>query len=254
MSKELDTFKDSLLHLQAAISLIPVAGGFLSTYVGSVREAKANERINKYINNVGEAISVVDEKKLDKAFLESEEFGELFLHGLEQARKTTSERRINRFANILANCALSDAKARERAFSIMDLVQRISDMDAFVLASYGSNNDICFHPKGNDELHDLVAKLANYFEMKIPTKEQVIYSVVFMDNLGLTWVNQQDLGEGEEAGKDILFKEFSSFRTPLGEEVISVIVPPDFYMEATKNILQEWPAGIVNSRYKQQNG
>lgn len=63
-------------------------------------------------------------------------------------------------------------------------------------------------------------------------------------SLGIMWVTQHEVPEGK---KDSEFStRFSAFRSPLGDAVVSVIAPPNFYIESPpdpkKNI---WPDHFV---------
>ncbi|RMH30923.1 MAG: hypothetical protein D6690_17835 [Nitrospirae bacterium] len=73
-----------------------------------------------------------------------------------------------------------------------------------------------------------------------------------MDNLGLTWVNERQTEDREEKGKDLILKEFSSFRTPLGDAVAAVIAPPGFYREIIDSEVPVpiWPEGHVAESYR----
>ena len=72
-----------------------------------------------------------------------------------------------------------------------------------------------------------------------------------MDNLGVTWVNEKTTDETTEKGKDLLLKEFSSFRTPLGNAVATMIAPPDFYRsQITFKLTNKWPDDYISNIYK----
>ncbi len=127
-----------LLNIEAAIKLIPMAGGFLSTYFGQIRGKRAQQRMLKFIEYFSEKIKELGDNKVDKEYLNSEEFAEYFAQGAEEAARSTTEKRIKRFANILINNVLLGAKSRSRTQSIMSFVDRISDLDAFILLCFGN--------------------------------------------------------------------------------------------------------------------
>ncbi|RMH30924.1 MAG: hypothetical protein D6690_17840 [Nitrospirae bacterium] len=143
----------ALLNIQAALNLIPYAGGFLSTYFGEIRGKRANERMNYFFDYFTTRLNELDEKKVDKDYLKTEEFAELFAQGAEQAARSTTTKRIERFANILINNALVSATARSRTQSIMSFVDRVSDFgrvcpfvlwQSSVVLSTGGNKGRCF--------------------------------------------------------------------------------------------------------------
>lgn len=239
-----DKWDSATLNIEALLNLIPVAGGFLSTYFGEIRSNRIHERMKEYFKYFSDRIDILDEVKLDKEYLNSEEFAELFLQGAEQASRSTTKRRIHRFANILLNNALRDAKARDRTQSVMGFVDRISDIDAFVLLSFG-------HPKvrsqfaGNqNECIELVESFAHYLNVLTPVRKDILESIIYMDSLGVMWVTQHEVPEGK---KDSEFcTRFSAFRSPLGDAVADVIAPPDFYLASPPDPEKaKWPDEFV---------
>lgn len=241
----------ALLNIEAVLNLIPYAGGFLATYFGEIRSKRIRERMNKYFTYFIERLNNLNQKKIDYGYMKSEEFAELLVQGAEQAARSTTEKRIKRFANILVNNALTDAKSRSRTQSIMSFVNRLSDLDAFVLVSYGDPNERTMRANSKEEIFMFVRQLAKYLGVNVPNKEDVIESVVYMDNLGCTWVNEKSSGPESEKGESLILKEFSSFRTPLGDEVVKVITPPKFFMtKSVKKGDKNWPEDIVNADFK----
>ena len=72
-----------------------------------------------------------------------------------------------------------------------------------------------------------------------------------MDNLGITWVNEKPGDESEERGKDLISKEFSSFRTPLGDAVAAMIAPPGFYPEnVSEKENMQWPRDYISEMFR----
>lgn len=240
---------NNLLNIQAAISLIPYAGGFLSTYFGEIRSKRVEERMQKYFRYFSDRLYEIDEKKVDREYLKSEEFAEFFMQGAEQAARSTTDRRIRRFANILIKNALVGAQARLRTQSIMSFVDRVSDLDAFVMLCYGHPALPSLRAQTKDEAVSLVRKLAEFIGVDPPHYKAIIESIVYMDNLGITWVNEK-LREDEEKGKDLILKEFSSFRTPLGDAVADMIAPPGFFPEKIpEKAPRHWPEDYIGEAF-----
>jgi hypothetical protein len=241
----------TLLNIEAAIKLIPYAGGFLATYFGEIRAKRARQRMLEFFDYFSARLDELDEKKLDKKYLQSDEFAELFAQGAEEAARSTTQRRIWRFANILINNALLGAQSRSRTQSIMSFVDRISDLDAFVLLCYGNPRLPSMRASTKSEAFKFVCQLANYLSIDCPEEKLVIESIVYMDNLGITWVNEKQIAADEEKGKDLILKEFSSFRTPLGDAVAAVIAPPSFYKEDVESEKElNWPDDHISDLYR----
>src|SRR5574341_1745771 len=242
---------DKALFIEAALNLIPYAGGFLATYFGEIRNERIKERMNNYFKYFSEKLKELDEHKIDYNYLKSEEFAELFLQGAEQAAKSTTEQRIKRFANILANNILIGTNTRQRTQSIMSFVDRLADLDAFVLVSYGHPGEYSMRANKKDVICMYVHQLAEYLGIDKPNREDIIESVIYMDNLGLTWINENNPSAGSEKGDNLILKEFSSFRTPLGNEVVKVVTPPGFFRRKdTVGRFSKWPREVVNDNFK----
>ncbi len=241
----------ALLNIQAGLSLIPYVGGSLATYFGEIRGQRIVDRMNKYFKYFTQSLQELDENKIDHAYLGSEEFAELFVQGAEQAAKSTTDKKIRRFANILANQVVIDLKSRQRTQSMMSFVDRLSDLDAFVLISYGDPHERSMRADTKNEAFTLAKKLAIYLGICVPNRENVIESVIYMDNLGLTWINEKASDAETERGESLILKEFSSFRTPLGNEVVKVITPASFFIpKALREGKKDWPESFVNLRFK----
>lgn len=249
MKKESGIADRDLLAIEAALNLIPFAGGFLATYFGEIRNKRIEERILKYIKYFKERLDGLDEKKIDKEYIKSEEFAELFVKGGEQAARSSTEKKIRRFADILVNNVLIDSKSRFRTESIISFVDRLSDIDIVVLVSYGLPFKTSMRANSRKEIFLFVRKMTLYLGLNVPDRDSVIESVIYMDNLGLTWVNEKGTGRKTEKGEALILKEFSSFRTPLGSEIVKVIVPSDFFV-VRNNSKSGWPDKIINEKYR----
>lgn len=241
----------ALLHLQAAISLIPYAGGFLSTYFGEIRTNRMHERIVRYIEFFSERISEIEQEKIDLDFLQSEEFAELFCQVADQAARSTTEERIKRFSNILANHALIGAEFRQRTPSIITYVDRISDLDSFVLLSYGDPTEDPLSCHSKKEAFDLVERVARHFDLPVPSERAVFESIIYMDNLGLTWVKEAGSTSTDEKRTGPGLEEFSSWRTPLGHEVVKAITPRRFFIPKSERPPgAQWPEDFINRDFQ----
>lgn len=240
-----------LLNIEAAIKLIPYAGGFLATYFGEIRGRRSKERMQEFFNYFTDQIKALDDKKLDKEYLNSEDFAEYFMQGAEEAVRSTTQRRIRRFANILINNALLGAQSRSRTQSIMSFVDRISDLDSFILLCYGNPKVPSLRAATKNDAYVYVKQLAEFLALDRPDEKSVMESIVYMDNLGITWVNEIQTSESNEKGKDLILKEFSSFRSPLGDALASVIAPPGFFRDnISKDTNNIWPEDHISEIYR----
>ena len=236
-----------LLNLEAALNLIPYAGGFVATYFSEIRQERATEKMQTYFDYFRKRLEDIDEEKVDKNFLQSEKFAELFLQGAEYAAKSTLDRKIYRLANILLNQAQTDFSFRNRTQSLMQIVDRLSDLDVVTLTSYGPTFQNSFTPKSKKEAYEMVSSLTKYIGIEEPTKDDIFESIIYLDNLGLTWVNELESKRKLKGDTHLILGDFSSFRTPFGKEVTKTILPPDFFSQNDNKKL--WPNSYINSRY-----
>jgi hypothetical protein len=238
-----------LLDIEAALHLIPHVGGFLATYFGEIRGKRVEERMKKYFDFFSQKMNEIDKSKIDHEYLKSEEFAELFVKGAEQAGRSATDKKISRFANILANNALLNSEERYRTESIMNFVERITDLDSFILIAFGNPIFQSFKANYKEEIIKRVNQLAIFLNAEERIGDKIIESVIYLDNLGLTWVNERIDNPGQEKGEVLILKEFSSFRTPLGDSVVKVITPPHFFIDIKSVNDSDWPGRIVNKEF-----
>jgi len=240
-----------LLHLEAMIQLVPFAGGVLSTYFGEVRSTRMRQRLEKLFEFFSERISELDHTQIDHDYLQGEEFAELIVQVSDQATKTTNELKIRRFANMLANQSILGADFRQRTGGIITLIERISDLDSLVLLSYGDPRDPTFECDSKRESYALVEQLSEYLNLETPIQDEVYESIVYMDNLGLTWVKEVGTGADGDQRTGPGLEECSSWRTSLGDEVVKAITPSGFFIPKAERAPESvWPSDFVSPKFQ----
>ena len=237
------------LWVQVGLSAIPYAGGPLSTYFVETRQKKVQERLEYYFSYITNEIKKIDVLKLDKSYLKSDEFGELFARGAEEAARSTTKQRIRRFANIIIKNSLASKESRERSSGLFTIFNRLSDLDAFVLLCFGPPYQESFKTESRAETIQLVRTLANYLAVELPSDQNIEDSLIYMDNLGVTWVSQRDNPRwSPESTRQV--REFSVFRPPLGDLVVDAITPPGFFTDQELiDSNSEWPQKFISREY-----
>jgi hypothetical protein len=229
------------LNIEATLNLIPIAGGFLATYFGELRSKKMQERMQAYFDYFTERINSIDENKIDHAYLQSEEFAELLVHGAELSAKSTQKKRIERFANILINNSMKNS-SRERTENIISFVDRISDLDGIILLSFGHPAKESIRTNSKIDAITNVLDFCKYVGIDLPEENKINEAILYLDNLGLMWVTQKETND-DKAG--ILgVEDYSCFRSTFGSQVASVIAPIGFYVDDIEN-KYEWPKDFV---------
>jgi hypothetical protein len=246
----LDRSRSGELWADVGLNLIPYVGGALSAYLTNQRDMRFRERIASYVRYFQDELGRLDEGKIDRDFVESEEFGELFARGAEEAARTASEERIRRFANVVINNALAEPEARSRAAGLLRMVDRLSDVDAFLLLCFGDPEEPSLRAESRAEALDLIDQLAKLTGTELPPQEALVDSIIYMDNLGVTWVTQREMPRWA-GGDEPPVREFSVFRPPLGDAVAGAIAPADFFIPPNQRPEEaEWPDDYVAQRYQ----
>ncbi|MCK4288936.1 MAG: hypothetical protein KAW86_07010 [Bacteroidales bacterium] len=89
------------LGLRFYVSLIPTIGGTIDLLMTSKWQDSIKKRIKIFFDAVKEEFDDIEENKIDKKFLESEEFMDLFINSLNLASKTRSNDKIRIYTKIL---------------------------------------------------------------------------------------------------------------------------------------------------------
>lgn len=89
------------LGLRFYVSLIPTIGGTIDLLMTSKWQDSIKKRIKIFFDAVKEEFDDIEENKIDKKFLESEEFMDLFINLLNLASKTRSNDKIRIYTKIL---------------------------------------------------------------------------------------------------------------------------------------------------------
>jgi hypothetical protein len=107
--------------IQFAVKSIPVIGpGLEAIFDGRLEQAR-EQRLRDWLRLVHGCMKALDEEKVDKAFLESEEFLALFMRTAKEASECIEKEKLSVFAQFLANGAVTTAGPgyRERTLAII---------------------------------------------------------------------------------------------------------------------------------------
>lgn len=89
--------------LRMAVNAIPYIGGALDLLLSSKWNKIAEKRIEDFFEFVNEKIDTVEEEKINKDFLETEEFADILMECLRSSMKTRERNKIKNFSNILSH-------------------------------------------------------------------------------------------------------------------------------------------------------
>ncbi len=168
------------ISLRASVAMIPYIGGSLDI----IFSAKGNEiifrRINFFLKFLEESVSKLDEDKIDKEFLESEDWFDLIYRTFDEVKKTRIIEKQKIFAKILANSTLNIEDTEDIEIYIR-IIGELSGVDLIVLdliykkRNFINSNDYKTYATAWEEL-----TLESGFE-----KEKVKLSLYKLFSLGL---------------------------------------------------------------------
>jgi hypothetical protein len=92
--------------LRAAVTAIPFIGGSMDVVFSSIASQVVYRRIWSVIRHLEEEMKSIDEAKINKDFLESEEWFDLVYKTFDEARKTRLDEKHKMFARILVNVSI----------------------------------------------------------------------------------------------------------------------------------------------------
>lgn len=94
------------ISLRALIQLIPHIGGALDVMLSSKSIEYQRTRLEEFMRQTKEALERLDGEKIDKDFLESEEFEHLFIAAVNAVIRSYEREKITLFRNIFVNSIL----------------------------------------------------------------------------------------------------------------------------------------------------
>lgn len=87
--------------LRASISAIPFIGSSFDVFLATKAQKIVNDRIVSLFNELKEEMSTLEDRMVDKDYINSEEFIDLFIRTIEAAAKTRSKEKIKLYAKLL---------------------------------------------------------------------------------------------------------------------------------------------------------
>jgi hypothetical protein len=112
--------------IRAAIASIPVIGGPIDAFFGTWGSDVIQHRYDAVLEELRHEAGRLDENKVDRQFLESEEFFDLFAHVLQESARTRHREKIRLYARILAGRASIDWPEVADAEEILEILSGLS--------------------------------------------------------------------------------------------------------------------------------
>lgn len=119
--------------IRSAIAAIPYVGGALDILMTSKIQNKTLERFQYFVDNLKEQIGGLDKAKIDSAFLESDEFYDLFLQTSNLVTKTRLEEKIRAYSRILTSSLYLDNDNKIKPEDILNIVKELTESDIYLI-------------------------------------------------------------------------------------------------------------------------
>ena len=98
-------------HLRSAIQAIPYLGSVIDNIITGKIAAVQRERLQRFMDDLREDYSVLSEGKVDKDFLRSEEFIDLFVMTAERVARANGRSKVDALRNAFVNATTIDGSA-----------------------------------------------------------------------------------------------------------------------------------------------
>ena len=114
--------------IDASISLIPIPGvsGAISSAIGSRASKLAEENTRRLFEELRSEFERFDEVKLDKEFIESDEFVSILVDALTRNLRTHERQKTRLFARAFANFSSTDYSSTPHKEGFLEIIERLS--------------------------------------------------------------------------------------------------------------------------------
>jgi len=104
-----------------ALNSVPIAGGVMSDIAGAIISKRQNRRLKQFLVTLADNLKSL-ESRVNKEFLQTEEFQDLAEDIFTKAAETRQQEKMDAFCTIFVNTVLSDSPTYDEAAEIADLI------------------------------------------------------------------------------------------------------------------------------------
>lgn len=119
--------------LRSLVNLIPTIGSSLDVIFTEKWNRIVAKRIESFFKYTQQEFEKIQEEKVNKEFIESEDFADLVVNCLSMSSKTRQKEKIKMFSNILKNASIVEKFDYEEFIEIIHIVEVISVREFYVL-------------------------------------------------------------------------------------------------------------------------
>lgn len=132
MKKISDELLDS--GVKSVFGMVPFAGTFLNEFFFGYLTTLKQNRLNRFVEMLSENLTEQTEINLDN--IKTEDFTDIFESVLQRVVKTKSEKKLQRFKNILINELKNPSKQVELIDHYLDLISTLTEEEILVLYNH----------------------------------------------------------------------------------------------------------------------
>jgi hypothetical protein len=176
------------IRLRSGISLIP----YIGTYLDHIFTAKAskyfNDRIEIFINCVTEEFESIDEDKIDKQYLESEEFFDLITALIENSVKTRHIERVMLYSKLLKSKVSKNISKQYEADDFTYIISELIPRDIFLISEIELIRKEFIEQKENssnpEKIFDFITLKCFHNRTKF-SESEIVFSLSKLAKLGM---------------------------------------------------------------------
>jgi hypothetical protein len=177
--------------LKAAFSNIPFVGGLLSELVFDLRSRIKQERINSFVEKLGDFLG--NNPTINYEALTSEDFSDLFEAVLKRVAETKSKQKHERFKEIIAGYITLPTATIDNASIFLDLLNDLDEVAIVILQHHQFFNEK--FANADQELYRIEQSLSPLKEKL--DKEKALYNEGFANNFGHV-TNEVDIAQSKQ--------------------------------------------------------
>ncbi len=113
---------------RALVNLIPYIGSSLDVLLTAKAQEVTQQRIESLVSEVSNQLKLIEESKVDKSFLDSDEWYDLVFRTFEKAIRTRSTEKIQLYSKILVGTLISPEN-REHSEGFLDILADLSETE-----------------------------------------------------------------------------------------------------------------------------
>lgn len=162
------------------IASIPSVGGIINTFMSTRSQEIFNKRIILLCEEIQAQLEYIDINKIDKNFLESEEFFDVCYKIFSSSKKTRQKEKIKMYAKIFKETLIRGFNQNlDYVDQILSVIEVLSLNDLIVLKYLYDNKD-----KINDSVYAINEKFWSYLTIEGMDGGDVAYSINRLFNYG----------------------------------------------------------------------